>query len=74
MMASGVMPSASAWSRSALEAVALAVDDALVDRIFSIGPVGAVLLDDLGRVDVGEDLEQLLQRVVGRLGGGGGRR
>ena len=38
------------------------------------GPVGAVLLDDLGRLHVGEHVEQRLQRVVGRLVAGGRRR
>ena len=45
-----------------LEAVAVAVDDALAEAVLD-GPVGAVLLLDRG-LHVGEDVEQLVQRVV----------
>ena len=44
-------------------AVSVAVDDALVQPLLD-RPVGAVLLDRVGDLDVGEDLEQLLERVV----------
>ena len=46
------------------QAVALAVDDAVLQPLLD-RPAGAVLLDRLDALDVGEDLEQLLQRVVG---------
>ena len=46
-----------------LEAVALAVDDALAEQLLD-GPVAAVLAHDLRGVDVGEDVEQLGERVV----------
>ena len=43
--------------------VAVAVDDALAEALLD-RPVGAVLGDDLGGLHVGEDLEQLVERVV----------
>ena len=54
----------SSWrSRSDLETVAVAVDDPVLEELLD-GPVGAVLLLDRARVDVLEQLEQHLERVV----------
>ena len=58
------------------EAVAVAVDDAVLEALLD-RPVAAVLLLDVGRLHVGEHLEQPGERVVGVLvavAGGAGRR
>jgi hypothetical protein len=67
-MASGARPFGHGLVEVVGEAVAVAVDDAVLEPLLD-RPVGAVLdLLDLGRLDVLEHLEQLGERVVAGVG------